>query len=300
MSQPLISIIIPVYKVESWLDSCVNSVLAQSYSNLEIILVDDGSPDNCGVLCDKWEEKDSRIRAIHKKNGGLSSARNAGLDVATGEYLMFLDSDDVIHPDTCNILYTCIKESNAQIAIGDIVHVFGDETPKYTVSAEQRTMSPTEAIKELWYQKSFLPSACVKLYHQSIFQSLRFTEGLLFEDVDLLHLAFWNAQTLVYTPSALYGYMHRDDSITTKPFNLRDLDILKIADKLLHFADTTAPALTGAAAAYAVTAAMRVALNAPNTQDFAQGHQHAAQLLKTYGKQVSTTYIIRMTLEFDC
>ena len=116
---PTISLIIPVYKVEKYLDSCMQTVVAQSYRNLEILLVDDGSPDNSGAMCDAWAQKDARIRVIHKPNGGLSSARNAGLDEATGEYVMFLDSDDTLHPDICSHLYDCLSKHNAQI--GDLL-----------------------------------------------------------------------------------------------------------------------------------------------------------------------------------
>lgn len=283
---PLISIIIPVYNVEKWLDECVKSVLSQAYSNLEIILVDDGSKDSSGALCDQWATQEPRIRVIHKKNGGLSSARNAGLDCATGEYVLFLDSDDLIHPQICSKLYDCIEQTQADIAICDLVHVFGTDAPAYTLSEEMRTLTPLEAIEELWYQKSFLPSACAKLYRRALFAQLRFTENLLYEDVDLMHLLFWQASSIVYNPSGLYGYTHREDSITTHAFSKRDLDILTIAEKLLQFSKTTEPRLAPAARAYAVVAAMRVELNAPKTEELAQGRAQARELLASYGKQV--------------
>lgn len=115
---PKISVIVPVYNVEKYLSRCVKSILRQSYTDFELILVDDGSPDNCPILCDKWAKSDSRIHVIHKKNGGLSSARNAGIKISIGDYLFFVDSDDVIHPDSLQILASCVHQSDAQIALG--------------------------------------------------------------------------------------------------------------------------------------------------------------------------------------
>lgn len=303
---PTISVIIPVYKVEAWLDVCVQSVLDQTYQNLEILLVDDGSPDNCGAMCDSWAEKDSRIRVIHKPNGGLSSARNAGLDQITGEYVTFLDSDDVIHPELCSHLLRCIRKSGAKLSIGEVAHIFPEQPADYTVSDQMQCLSATEAIQAMWYQQSFLPCACAKLYHRDLFQTIRFTEGILFEDLDIMHLLFAAAEKVVYTPSPLYGYNHREDSITTKAFGIRDLDILKISDKLVAYAEQTNQALLPAARCYACVAAMRVALNAPDTPELAEGRRRAEAILKDWGKSVLKDKRIRkktrygLTLYLHC
>ena len=283
---PTITVIIPVYKVEPWLDACVESVLAQTYQSLEILLVDDGSPDRSGAMCDRWAAKDSRIRVIHKENGGLSSARNSGLDVATGEFITFLDSDDVLDPRICEHMMDCIQKSGANLSICDAAHIFPNTPPVYQLSEDMQVMSREDAIRQMWYQHSFLPSAWAKLYHRDLFQNIRFTEGILYEDIDVMHLLFWEAQTVVYTPSALYGYNHREDSITTKPFGVRDLDILTIADKLVSFAEKENKDLLPSALCYRVVAALRVALNAPDTQDLAKGRRKAREILKTWGKSV--------------
>ena len=117
MEEELISIIVPVYKVEKYLDKCINSIVSQTYKNLEVILVDDGSPDSCGKMCDEWTKKDTRIKVIHKENGGLSDARNFGLDCAKGKYIQFVDSDDYIEKDMIEFLYKNLKENNADISI---------------------------------------------------------------------------------------------------------------------------------------------------------------------------------------
>ena len=295
---PVISVIIPVYKVEAWLDSCVSSVLSQTYSNLEIILVDDGSPDRCGQMCDTWAEKDSRIQVLHKQNGGLSSARNAGMAVAGGEYVMFVDSDDVLDPRICQQLYNCIERTGAKLSICDAAHIFPGQSPEYCLREEMQTLSSEEAIRQMWYQHSFLPSAWAKLYHRDILKSNRFSEGLLYEDIDIMHLMFAAAGKIVYNPSALYGYNHREDSITTKAFSTRDLDILKIAAKLMAYAENTAPALLPAARCYSTVAAMRVELNAPDTADFAQGHETARTILKEWGKSVLQDKNIRKKTKY--
>ena len=138
----LISVVIPVYKVEKFLNECVQSVLSQTYENLQVILVDDGSPDRCGEMCDKWADKDHRIQVIHKKNGGLSDARNAGLAVAAGAYIAFVDSDDWIAPQMYEVMLKTIKEQNADIVACGIVNTYGDRqilyTPPYCIGSSEK------------------------------------------------------------------------------------------------------------------------------------------------------------------
>lgn len=283
---PTISVIVPVYNVERYLDRCIDSLLAQSITDLEILLINDGSKDGSGALCDAWSSRDSRIRAVHKPNGGLSSARNEGLRHATGRYVMFIDSDDVIHPDMCKHLLAGLQQYDAQMAACEPAHTFEDQQPPYTVKNDWQVLSRTDAIRKLWYQRGFFPSACTKLYCRELFADNLFCEGLLFEDVDIMHRLLWQTDKVVYTTSALYGYMHRGNSITTKQFSVRDLDILVIADRLLTFAQEQDTALLGAARSYAVTAAMRVALNAPKTEELAEGRKKAKALLRQYGPGV--------------
>ena len=283
---PSISVIIPVYKVETWLDICVESVLAQTYKELEIILMDDGSPDSCPRLCDAWAEKEPRIQVVHKPNGGLSSARNAGLAVATGEYILFVDSDDVLHPALCSRLMDALTATGADISVCDAAHIFPGQAPQYQDCEAYTLLESQKAIEEMWYQNSFLPSAWAKLYRRSLWQEIRFTEGILYEDIDIMHLLFAQAKAVTYVPAKLYGYNHREDSITTKPFGVRDLDILTIADKLVAYAQEAAPQLLPAARCYSTVAAMRVLLNAPREAALAEGIEKANSILKTWASQV--------------
>ena len=285
---PLISVIIPVYRAEKWLDACVQSVVSQQWDNLEVILVDDGSPDGSGALCDRWTAKDSRIRVIHKENGGPSTARNAALDVAKGSHFLFVDSDDVLDSRILRKLYDCLTDTGADIAACEIAHLFDDEPSAFTCEDEVQVYTPREVITQMWYQHAFIPSGCAKLYKREIFDELRFRPGLIFEDADLMHQIYWKANKIVYTPSKMYGYIHRtgSESITTRPFSMKDLDILSVADGVLDFAQTNAPDLLNAAYAYITTVAMRIVLNAPNEARYAQGVARAKELLSQYGRQV--------------
>lgn len=281
---PLISIIVPVYNVSAYLDRTLQSIVNQSYKELEIILVNDGSTDNSGQLCDRWAEKDARIRVVHQENGGPSRARNAALDIAQGEFILLCDSDDLVSPEMCRTLYEALGEGG-DIAVCDYVHIFPDTDYRFTVSDQREVMDPETVIRKMWYQTGFMPSACAKLYRKKIFRELRFTPGLIFEDIDLLHEIFHAADAIVYTPSALYGYVHRENSITTTPFSKRDLDIFRVTERILTFAQAH-PSLRPAAEAYAATAALRIYLNAPSDPVYTEGVAQAKKLLSAYGKTV--------------
>jgi glycosyltransferase involved in cell wall biosynthesis len=237
-------------------------------------------------MCDAWAEKEPRIQVVHKPNGGLSSARNAGLEVATGEYILFVDSDDVLHPGICSRLLDALTTTGADISVCDAAHIFPGQVPQYQDCDQYTVLASQQAIEDMWYQKSFLPSAWAKLYRRSLWQDIRFTEGILYEDIDIMHLLFAQAKAVTYVPARLYGYNHREDSITTKPFGVRDLDILTIADKLVAYAEDSAPQLLPAAQSYRAVAAMRVVLNAPIEPELVHGIRQANITLKTIAAQV--------------
>lgn len=282
--EPLISIVVPVYNVSAYLNDSLQTVVSQTYRNLEIILIDDGSTDDSGKLCDIWADKDQRIRVIHQSNMGLSAARNAGLDIASGAYILFADSDDLLSPDLCSVLMEAMLPG-VNIAVCDCEHIFREQPYSFEVKRGVQVMSAECAIRQLWYQTSFLPSAWAKLYRRNIFDNHRFTVGLLFEDVDLMHELFWSAGKIAYNASRLYGYVHRENSITTRSFSVREFDILKIAEKILQFAQDK-PTLMPAAQAYTITAAFRIYLNAPREPAFSEGIAYAEKLIRTYGKAV--------------
>lgn len=281
----MISIIIPVYNVEQYLDKCLQSVINQTYQNIEIILVDDGSSDSSGVLCDKWKEKDSRIKVIHKSNGGLSNARNVGIEQANGEYLMFIDSDDIVANDLCKVLFEILKNNHADISICNATHIFNNEFD-FKNTGKIYCYDRNEAISQLWYQKSFLPSAWGKLYKKDLFKKIKFTEGIIFEDVDIMHELFYQCNKIVYGEMELYGYVHHENSITTKKYSKKDNIILDICDKISQFASNKDISIQNAAKSYNVTGALRVYLNAPNTLEYKETIEKAKEIIKKYGKDV--------------
>lgn len=229
-AQPIVSVIVPVYRVERYLTRCVDSLRAQTVKNIEIILVDDGSPDSCGKMCDDFATQDSRIQVIHKKNGGLSDARNAGIDVAAGEYLMFTDSDDWVEPDMVETLLYAALVCNAQIAEGSFDNVYPDRTvPETDETGAWVVGDKYLALNGMMHWKNFKCVAWNKLYHRDLFaDGKRYLVGKLHEDEFFTHLAFYDATQLVFVDKTLYHYDHtRDDSITGAKFNLGGLDVVE-------------------------------------------------------------------------
>ena len=179
----LISVIVPIYKVEAYLDKCVQSIVNQSYRNLEIILVNDGSPDNCGAMCEAWAAKDGRIKVIHKENGGLSDARNAGLAIATGELISFIDSDDWIEPEFLQTLYDALVAQNAQIA-ECAIHLV-DEEGKILRSrgpAKCESIGKIEALRRLVMEDGVYQTVWNKLYRRQVIAGILFEKGKYNED----------------------------------------------------------------------------------------------------------------------
>lgn len=233
-----ISIIVPVYKVEKYLNRCIDSILNQSYKNIEVILVDDGSPDNCGKICDEYLLKDNRIRVIHKENGGLSSARNAGLDIATGDYIGFVDSDDWIEPKMYETLIENVIKYNAQISVGGVVDLL-EEGNKYTsIKSTFDGNIKIECLnKEDAMKKFFLGSwsAWDKIYKREVHEKIRFPEGEINEDEAIAMQILDNCEKIVYTNEVFYNYIKRSDSITTSEFSEKKLDWYKNCKRNLEF-----------------------------------------------------------------
>ena len=224
----LISVIVPVYKVENYLDKCVRSIVDQTYHNLEIILVDDGSPDRCGELCDAWAAKDSRIRVIHKENGGLSDARNAGLAVATGEYVSFIDSDDYIAPNFLARLYDAMVQTGAEVAecAADYVDEDGNIL-RLRNAADMREMGKMEALRRLVMEDGVYQTVWNKLYRRDVIDGIPFAVGKLNEDEFWTYLVFDRIEKLAIVPEPLYHYLQRGGSIIGTGYNIRRLDGLE-------------------------------------------------------------------------
>ena len=214
MTEPLISVIVPVYKVEPWLERCVNSIRNQAYRNLEIILVDDGSPDRCGEMCDQYAREDSRILVLHQNNGGLSAARNAGLDICHGEYIGFVDSDDFIHPEMYTRLYDDICTHNTRLAFCQPLTCYESSISFPQTEASATCLAREEVLKKslseiIWF------SAWTKLYHRSLFDNIRYPEGRTNEDYPVTIRIFDRCDRIAVDFNQLYAYCKRENSITS-------------------------------------------------------------------------------------
>lgn len=210
----LISVIVPVYNVVPYLSKCVESICFQSYRITEIILVDDGSTDGSGAICDKWARKDSRIKVIHKENGGLSDARNAGIEAASGSYFMFVDSDDTITPDTVERLYQAAEENGCPIAVCNMVRIYDDGTTEaFYRPVDQLTVWEGQERFETLKQ----PSACNKLFRADLFEGVRFPKGKFYEDTFVYHVLAHRASKIALTGHDGYYYLSRRGSILGHP-----------------------------------------------------------------------------------
>lgn len=212
--ETLVSIIIPIYNVEKYLRQCIESVIAQRYINIEIILVDDGSPDNCGKICDEYAEKDSRIKVIHKKNEGLSVARNVGIDIARGDYLMFVDSDDWVEPTFCErALETAILHSVDCVAFGVNVIYEGGSIIKFD-PISPRFISTEESIGRLVDGRSPHNGVWNKIYKSNLFKTIRFPRDMIFEDQAVMYLLLHQSNGVYVISDKTYNYRRRSDSLS--------------------------------------------------------------------------------------
>jgi len=228
---PLISIIIPVYNVADFLPACIESVIHQEYRELEIILINDGSSDNSGAICDNYAQQDKRIKVIHKQNGGLSEARNLGLDKAQGAYISFVDSDDVIDEKFIQVLISLLLNSKASIALCDYT-LFSTNLPQSALNFDDCFQLHTgHYMLENLYNKKWVPKnviACNKLYERSVWEELRYPKGLIHEDEYVIHHIYDQVDQVAYSPIPLYYYRQREASITKEISAKRIDDIVQL------------------------------------------------------------------------
>ena len=204
---------------------CIDSIVSQTYRNLEILLVDDGSPDRCGEICDEYARQDARIKVIHKQNGGLADARNAALDVMTGEYAVCVDSDDYVSLTYVEGLYNLISRYGAQVAVNSSCSFLeGQEPCPVTGSLGEVVFSGLESVETMFYQKLFDTSAWGKMYKAELFDGVRYPKGLLFEDLPTTYRLLLKAEKVVFSDNPSYFYMLRADSIEGAAFSAKKLD----------------------------------------------------------------------------
>lgn len=223
----LISIIVPVYDVELYLEKCVKSIQNQTYTNLEIILVDDGSPDRCPEICDRLADCDSRIKVIHKENGGLSDARNAGLDIARGNYISFIDSDDYISEQMFEKLHHRIQEDCSDIAVCNIAYIDidGNILDKRTNDVDEGCLDELQFWIELYGTNyTYCVVAWNKLYRKELFDDIRYDCGKIHEDELIIHKIINKCERISFLKEKMYFYLQRNQSIMGKPFSIKRLD----------------------------------------------------------------------------
>lgn len=234
--EDLISVIVPVYKVEPYLRRCVDSILGQSYSNLEIILVDDGSPDGCGAICDAYAARDPRVRVIHQENKGLSEARNAGIDIAQGSYIGFVDSDDWIEPSMYAELYQAVKECNADLSICDFGELSEDGKALWKgQNLRRETVGREEIMQRLAKDDVRLIIACNKLYSRSLFDEIRYPPGKINEDMFVIHKLLDCCSLVSIIPGRLYNYAQTQNSIMHTCFSVKRLDAVEARCDSFYF-----------------------------------------------------------------
>lgn len=234
MKTPKISIIVPVYKVEPYIRRCIDSILSQTFKDFELILVDDGSPDRCGEICDEYALKDSRIKVIHKKNGGLSSARNVGLDIAQGEYIGFVDSDDYIELNMYETLYDLCKNNNADIGVISS-RIVKNKKMILRETSGLKIFNKERAMEELAIGKYFDEVVWTKLFKNSTIGNLRFKLNIKHEDTEFTYRVIDRCQKLVYVGKPMYNYIIKDNSIMAFSKKEFCIDHIKIYEEMYGF-----------------------------------------------------------------
>lgn len=240
---PKVSIIVPVYNVEKYLDRCVQSLLKQTLHDIEIILVDDESPDKCPQMCDEYAKNDTRVKVIHKKNGGLSDARNFGIHAATAKYIGFVDSDDYVALDMYEVLYNNLIKENADISMCSLYNCYSDSEPEKQDRIDYYVLNNKELIEIVMKAKITSVTAVNKLYKKSLFNNIKYPIGKLSEDAFVIIELLLEVKKGVLTTEQKYYYFHRENSITTSPFTIRDLNVIEAYKKNLYLIKENFPEL---------------------------------------------------------
>ena len=281
-NKELISVIIPVYNVRSYLEKCFASVAGQNWRNLEIILVDDGATDGSGDLCEELARRDSRVRVIHKKNGGLGSARNAGIDAAKGEILSFVDSDDWIEPGMYDAMTEIMHRENAQIIACGIKRVSETGAVSYYQDdlEERAVYTREEALIELPKNERLSNSMCNKLFRRETIKGLHINEHIFYEDNPFTPQCFARAERVAYTAEPFYCYFERSGSISRKSFSVREFDRVTADRMRLDFYREHFPQCEFAAAIAYIGSGLKVYYQSRDCQEARERREQLREELK--------------------
>lgn len=260
-----VSVIIPIYNVEKYLPRCIKSVLDQTYKNIEVILVDDGAKDNSGVMCEEYAKDSKNITVIHKENGGLSSARNSGIEIATGDAVFFLDSDDYLSTECIEKMVCLMEENDADISIIQMKYIPENQNDECAEREIENlvVMNSEQAIEESLYQKLYTCCAPAKLYKRKVIGEVRFPLGRISEDLATCHVFLNNADKIVY--SNYYGYFYRQhESSIMHVFNPKRLDALEWTAEIERFCRINYPSLIKASYCRTFNVAIHLLLDLPS------------------------------------
>ena len=249
---PILSIIIPVYNIEAYLNTCVESVRGQIFSDFELILINDGSSDSSGALCDEQALADTRIRVIHESHNGPSAARNTGLEAATGKYIGFVDGDDWIEPDMYALLYKNAITHNAELSACGFIKVLEYQNLQFhTETRPEQCLTPTQAIRSMFLPNHMRYSSCNKLFHRSLFEGIRYPNGRFMEDKSTTYKLIHRCSRISWCASPKYHYFMRPDSIMHSESLEKYFDLFKANDEFLEFIHMNYPKLNRIAASSA-------------------------------------------------
>ncbi len=287
MKEELITIIIPVYKVEEYLERCIESIINQTYNNLEIILVDDGSPDNCGKICDEYQTKDKRIKVIHKENGGVSAARNDGIEASSGQYIAFIDSDDYINKEYIEGLYSNLKKNDCDISICSY-----NETNEYTYSiqetieSEAHVYNSEQIMEKLLYQREIYTSVWCKLFKRELFENVVFPiESNIGEDLATVYKLIAKSKKIVYSNAKNYYYFQRDNSLIKSQFKIQRMNCIKYIYEMIDIINNKYPKLLPAAHNRLFMEAVFIIIQIPK-KEYKDEYQQLKGIIKKYRKEV--------------
>lgn len=225
-----VSIVVPVYNVENYIEKCVSSIMAQSYKDIEIILVDDGSTDRSSEICEKLKRKDSRIVVLHKKNGGLSDARNLGIEYSKGEWITFIDADDYVANNYVEYLMWLNKKNGTDISIASFTYISNNKKIDHS-NGEEIKMGPQEAIKRMLLNDGFDMGAWAKMYRTEFFKKIHFPVGKLFEDSFTTYQIFAESNSISFGSKSIYYYVNRSNSTVNGTFNEKKFDLIEMNKK---------------------------------------------------------------------
>ena len=281
---PLISVVVPIYNVEKYLNRCVDSIICQTYKNLEILLVNDGSPDNSLQICREYENVDKRVKVIDKMNGGLGSARNAGIDIMSGEYVLFIDSDDYIDSEMISRLYTILQQNSADISVCKFCKVYDDHRDEQNSEPNIRLWNGKEALYQMFFPNGIGWAACAKMYRSSLFENVRYAEKVYWEDMATTYLLYEKAECIAETTEELYYYYIRSDSITGNKSAKRAVDAISNIEVIIRYYQENHPELVNAPKAFYAKIAPNFLVTLNNEEKESEIQQKCADAIVAYGK----------------